>query len=76
MNKVYYDWLDKLYEYMDWQPDGKSYTWLCGKEGDKFGLAKLAAADMAADFDALMAESAHVSRAHCDCELIFNCDDR
>ena len=75
---AYYDWLDQLYELMEWQPDPDPLktTWQCGDRGDRFGLAKRAAADTGQPFTELMSVAAGKGRACCDCELIFNCDDR
>lgn len=77
----YYDWLDRLSELMDWQktgPGAADYQWKCGdpETGDRFALAKQAAADTGQPFSELMSVARSRGSAKCDCELIFNCDDR
>lgn len=79
--EVYTAWLDHLYELMDWRKSGPGegdYEWKCGDPGtgDGFALAKQAAADIGQPFDALKAEADRKGRAGCDCELLFNCDER
>ena len=76
---AYYDWLDKLYDLMDWQRDENGETtWHCGDPAtqDRLGLARQAADALGADFNVMLAQARELSGAHCDCEIIFNCDDR
>jgi hypothetical protein len=79
---AYYDWVDKLYDLMEWteSPDGDvaKTTWKCGDPAtqDRLALARRAASLLSADFDMLLAQAREMSGAHCDCEIIFNCDDR
>lgn len=77
---AYYDWLDKLYNLMEWKadPDPMKTTWRCGdpETQDRLALAKQAAAAVGGAFDVLLAQARELSGAHCDCEIIFNCDDR
>jgi hypothetical protein len=79
---AYYGWLDKLYDLMEWtrseDGDPAKTSWLCGDPAtrDRLGLARKAAAELGADFDVMLAQARELSGAHCDCEIIFNCDDR
>jgi len=76
---AYYDWLDRLYDLMNWHvSESGQTTWTCGdpETRDRLALAKQAAAELDMDFGNLMAQASELARIHCDCELIFNCDDR
>lgn len=79
---AYYDWLDKLYDLMEWtvseDGDPAKTKWKCGdpETQDRFGLARKAASLLGADFDLLMAQARELSHVCCDCEIIFNADDR
>lgn len=68
----WYEFLDKLYDTMDWREDPPgSYKWLCGKDGDRLYYAKKTAREMGFDDVNL---GTHTTC--CDCEIIFNLDDR
>jgi hypothetical protein len=70
----WHEFLDKLYEVMDWKEDPEkpgSFMWLCGKDGDRLGWAKATALGMG--FEGLDLGGHHTC---CDCEIIFNLDDR
>lgn len=75
----YHNWLDKLYERLQFEEhEPGKYQWHCGdrETGDRLAKAKLAAADIGGSFGDLMGEARRRSHVCCDCEIIFNCDDR
>lgn len=75
---TYYNWLDAVYDRLEFTPDGDSWKWRCGdvETQDRLGLARAVATALGLDFDVLLAEARRYGHACCDCELIFNCDPR
>lgn len=70
----WYEFIDELYKVTDWREDPDkpgSYTWKCGKDGDRLYYAKQTATRMG--FDGVDLGDRHTC---CDCEIIFNLDDR
>jgi hypothetical protein len=70
----WYEFVDKLYDITDWRENPEkpgTYMWKCGKDGDRLYYAKQVAREMGFDTVQLAGTA-----AHCDCEIIFNLDDR
>jgi hypothetical protein len=64
--------MDRLIDLLDFREDG---TWRCGRSsGDNFRYTKQATDEVSPGFP--FHELTGGARAKCDCEVVFNCDDR
>ena len=78
-DEIYYDWMDKLAGLLDFRVGVNGYEWLCGDPdtGDRLAYAKQAATAVGIPFDFALELARRRARSICcDCEIVFNADDR
>lgn len=76
-NESYHAWLSRLTELLEFHDGESNVEWKCGSEGDQYFYARQAASELRLDYNAVV-KRARVTGSHacCDCEFLFNCDDR